>query len=95
MTEEATEESLSNVSQRNRWKELAVPPGFFKDCKKHAINYILSENYERKLYCSECESISFQNEKGESIWSTAGDGQMDALPAKVGVYIVRGKSKTG
>lgn len=66
-----------------------MPPNFFEDCKRHAINYILAENYERQLYCFQCESIEFQNEKGERISSTTGDGQMDGLPAKVGVYIAR------
>ncbi|EAS29504.3 uncharacterized protein CIMG_08250 [Coccidioides immitis RS] len=89
MTEEVTEEAL-----RSRWSKLAVSADFFANCKKHAINYILAENYERKLYCFECESIEFQNEKGERIWTTAGDGQMDMLPANIGVYIVRGKSRT-
>lgn len=76
-------------SQRSRWRKLAVPLDFFA-----AINYILAENYERKLYCFECESIEFQNEKGERIWTTTGDGQMDMLPANISVYIVRGKLRT-
>ncbi|PVH94113.1 hypothetical protein DM02DRAFT_618850 [Periconia macrospinosa] len=58
-----------------------------------AANYILAENYERRIYFLECENIDFQNRKGENIWSTKGDGQID-LPAQVGVYIIRGKSRT-
>jgi len=54
---------------------------------------ILPENAERKLYCFECESIEFLNEKGQKIWSTTGNGEMDTLPGKIAVYIIRGKSK--
>lgn len=85
--------AVSEDTLRTRWKPLNVPTSFFDNCNKHAINYILPENYERKLYCFDCESIEFQNEKGERIWDTQGEGEMDTLPSKVGVYIVRGKSR--
>jgi hypothetical protein len=52
--------------------------------------YILAATFERKLYCSECENIDFQNRSGNSIWETKGTGEI-LLPAEVGVYIVRGK----
>jgi hypothetical protein len=42
------------------------------------------------MYFLECENIAFQNKKGEDIWSTRGDGEID-VPAGVGVYVVRGK----
>jgi hypothetical protein len=44
------------------------------------------------VYFSECENIDFQNEKGETIWSTKGEGQI-LVPPGVGVYVVRGKAK--
>lgn len=83
---------VSQESLRALWKPLTVPPSFFDDCNKHPVNYILPENYERRLYCFDCENIEFQDEQGERIWSTQGEGEMDCLPPKVGVYIVRGKS---
>ncbi|UDD65008.1 hypothetical protein AFCA_012203 [Aspergillus flavus] len=85
--ETATEEIL-----RSRWKQLSVTPEFFEGRKKEAITYIWAASHERRLYCLQCESIEFQTEKGERIWTTTGDGEMDALPPRVGVYVVRGKS---
>lgn len=84
--------NILTTLQRALWKPLTVPPSFFDDCNKHPVNYILPENYERRLYCFDCENIEFQDEQGERIWSTQGEGEMDCLPPKVGVYIVRGKS---
>jgi len=88
-------ESVETVTEEilfKCWKSLQKPADFFKDCKTHAINYIFPENYERKYYFFDCEDIAFQNEQGKTIWSTSGSGEMD-LPAKVGVYIVRGKMR--
>jgi len=63
---------------------------------KHAINYILAENYERRIFMSDCSSIEFQTAEGEVIWTTSGEGQMDdpPLPRKVGIFILQGKIKT-
>jgi len=95
MTEEgATEEPLTEEIIRDRWESLTVDADFFEGCRKHAINLIFAENYERKIYFFECENIDFQNELGETIWSTSGNGQMD-LPARVGVRINRGRLKHG
>ncbi|KAJ3555420.1 hypothetical protein NPX13_g10361 [Xylaria arbuscula] len=87
-------EKITEDTLRTLWKPLDVSDDFFNNCKKHAINYILAENYERKYYFFGCENIEFQNEKGEKIWSTTGNGEVN-LPARVGVYIVRGKIRSG
>ncbi|GKZ40053.1 hypothetical protein AbraIFM66950_002108 [Aspergillus brasiliensis] len=78
---------------RERWKNLPVEPSYFDDCILHPINYIAQENYERKLYCFECEEIVFNDGKGEEIWKTSGSGFMDALPKQVSVMIKKGKHR--
>ncbi|PYH75336.1 hypothetical protein BO82DRAFT_437442 [Aspergillus uvarum CBS 121591] len=85
--EKVTEETLIAC-----WNTLSVAPDFFKTCEKLPINYVWAKEYPRRLYCLQCESIEFQDENGEKIWSTTGDGEMTNLPARVGVYIVRGKA---
>jgi len=68
MTEEgATEEPLTEEIIRDRWESLTVDADFFEGCRKHAINLIFAENYERKIYFFECENIDFQNELGETM----------------------------
>lgn len=84
---------LSNPTQRNQWKNLGVGSSFFDDCYKHPANYILKEKYERVLYCFECTSIDFQDEKGKTIWSTDGSGKMDPLPVDIQVFILNGKMR--
>lgn len=78
---------------RERWKELPVDPSYFDDCILHSINYIAQENYERKLYCFECEEIVFYNEKGDAVWTTEGSGLMDGLPKQTSVVIRRGRHR--
>jgi hypothetical protein len=80
--------------KRKRWKSLTVSTDFFDGCTKQPAEYILAESYERKIYFLDCENIAFQDIKGQDIWSTTGNGEID-LPAEVGVYIVRGKWKPG
>lgn len=97
MADDDTKEKKKAISEqdlRNRWKSLTVASDFFEDCKKQPIDYIFAESFERKVYFWECENIAFQNKKGEDIWSTKDGGEID-LPAEVGVYIVRGKWKSG
>lgn len=84
---------VANVAQRARWNPLTVSEDFFTGCRQHPIYYIVAENYERKLYCLDCQNIDFQDERGQPIWSTTGDGEMNPLPPNIGVYIVRGKFK--
>ncbi|KAL4891321.1 hypothetical protein BDV59DRAFT_194301 [Aspergillus ambiguus] len=86
MTSRITQETL-----RERWKELPVDPSTFDDCIHHPIIYIALENYERKLYCFQCEEIAFHNVEGDPIWSTTGSGFMDGLPKQVSVMIKEGK----
>jgi hypothetical protein len=86
--------NCTNTSQRNRWKALSKPPEFFEGCKRHAMNFIIAENYERQYYFHGCENITFQSEDGRTIWSTDGGGEIN-LPAGVMVYIVKGKMKSG
>lgn len=83
----------TNASQRERWKNLPVDPSYFDDCILHPINYIAQENYERKLYCFECEEIVFHDGKGDSIWTTNGSGFMDGLPKQISVMIRKGKHR--
>lgn len=90
MTENAAEEE----ELRRRWNtQLSVSPEFFDSCYIQAFNYIAAENAERKLYCFGCERIAFLTRQGKTIWTTSGDGEMEALPANVVVYIKQGKSK--
>ena len=78
-------------------EQLDVPPNFFDGCVEHAINYMFAENYDRKIYLSECSTIEFQTEDGVVIWTTSGEGQVvdPQLPRKVGISILKGKSKIG
>lgn len=76
-----------------RWKNLPVEPTYFDECILHPINYIAQENYERRLYCFECEEIIFNDEKGDEIWKTSGSGFMDALPRQTSVMIKNGKHR--
>lgn len=73
------------VWQYDRFRELPVDPSYFDDYILHPINYILQENYERKLYCLECEEIRFHDGRGEEIWKTKGSGFMDDLPKQVSI----------
>lgn len=88
MTATVTRDTL-----RSQWKTLTVDSSFFDDCYQHPANYVLKEKYERTLYCFECTNIDFQDEKGKTIWSTEGSGEMDPLPANVQVFIVNGKTR--
>ncbi|PYI11730.1 hypothetical protein BO78DRAFT_358393 [Aspergillus sclerotiicarbonarius CBS 121057] len=86
-------QQLINILQRERWKELPVDSSHFDDCILHPINYIAQENYERKLYCFQCEEIVFHNEEGDTIWTITGSGFMDGLPKQVSVMIRKGKHR--
>jgi hypothetical protein len=88
--------NLSHIltgKQESRWRPLTVPTSFFEDCNQHKMQYILPEKSERMLYCFDCDRIEFRNERGITIWSTAGSGQMDKLPRDIGAWIFDGKSK--
>ena len=65
--------------QRNRWNQLSVTTEFFEGRKKEGIRYIWAATHESRLYCLQRKSIKSQTEKGERIWSTTGDGEMDTL----------------
>lgn len=86
--------SLNVLLQSSCWRTLVQPPDFFAKCIKHPVNIILAENYERTLYFFDCKSIEFQNEKGDTILTKAGSGQMEPLPANVGVCVTEGKLKS-
>ncbi|KAK1691633.1 hypothetical protein BDP55DRAFT_724177 [Colletotrichum godetiae] len=85
--EEVTSETLSGS-----WKSLTVSPDFFKGCRSRALNYIVSEDYERKYYFHECSEVSFQNDQGKTIWTTSGSGEIE-IPAGVAVYVKFGQSR--
>lgn len=80
--------------KRKRWSNLTASLDFFDGCTKQPAEYIFAKDHERKIRFLSCESIAFQDNKGQDIWSTTGDGEIN-LPAGVGVYIVRGTWKTG
>ena len=77
---------MPNPSQQSLWKPLTVSKDSFKD--KHAAKFIRAKDYKRIVYFFDCENIDFQSEKGEQIWSTKGDGQIE-VPARVGVFVVQ------
>ncbi|KAJ5803206.1 uncharacterized protein N7503_005656 [Penicillium pulvis] len=87
----AETETVTADTLRSHWKPLTIKSEAFDKCYKHSVNYLLKENYERVLYCFECERIEFHDEKGKVIWSTVGSGMMDPFPVDVQVFIVHGK----
>jgi hypothetical protein len=84
----------SKIHQSEGWKKLSKDNSFFAGLKKEPIDYIKAVDYERKLYCFDCQNIEFQTEDGDRIWDTRGSGEMECLPRHVGVYIVWGTSRT-
>ncbi|KAK2006175.1 hypothetical protein LZ32DRAFT_501068, partial [Colletotrichum eremochloae] len=62
----------------------------FRDYRKQPVKYLKAEDHERKYCFYDCENIAFQTAQGDTIWETAGHGEIK-IPAGVGVYMVWGK----